>query len=518
MQDDSVTTPSRRSGRQRNLNARATVAIAQRPWQQPRSRLAPVELLSTDELESIHLTSLRILEEIGIDFLSPAAREIVREAGGTTLPGSERVHLDRRLVESLVAKAPPSFQLHARNPERSLQVGGGSTFFCCVASPPNCQGLGQPRHPGTLPDFRTFLKLGQQLNIIHAFGGYPVEPSEINARVRHLLCLADLASMTDKVFHAYALGRERILDAIEIVKIVRGIDEERLAREPSFFTVVNSSSPLRYDKPMLEGAIEMARRNQPVAYTPFTLAGAMAPITLAGALAQQNAEVLAGVAFSQMVRPGTPCLYGAYTSNVDMRSGAPAFGTPEYAKTTLISGQLARRYRLPYRASNGNAANGPDAQSVYESAMSLWSAMLAQSNLMMHAAGWLEGGLCSSFEKLVIDAEMLQMIAAFMEPTPITEETLALDAIRDVGPGGHFFGTPHTLARYESAFYVPMLSDWSNYGRWQEGGAQDAFTRAGEIARRLIDSYEPPPLAPDRADALADFVARRTAEGGAPAD
>lgn len=518
MRDADMTTPARRSGRQRNLAARATADLVQQPWRQPCSRLAPVDLLSADELESLHLTSLRILEEIGIDFLSPAAREIVRQAGGRTQPGSERVYLDRALVEALLAKAPPAFKLHARNPAHDLLVGGGNSFFCCVASPPNCQGLGQPRHPGTLADYRMFLKLGQQLNIIHAFGGYPVEPSDIDPRVRHLDCLADLAGMTDKIFHAYALGRERILDAIEIVKIARGIDEEQLAREPSFFTVVNSSSPLRYDKPMLEGAIEMARRNQPVAFTPFTLAGAMAPITLAGALAQQNAEVLAGVAFSQMVRPGAPCLYGAYTSNVDMRSGAPAFGTPEYAKTTLISGQLARRYRLPYRASNGNAANGPDAQSVYESSMSLWSAVLGRCNLMMHAAGWLEGGLCASYEKLVIDAEMLQMIAAVMEPTPITEETLALEAIREVGPGGHFFGTPHTLARYESAFYVPLLSDWSNYGRWQESGAQDTLARAGEIARRLIEGYELPALDPGRDEALRDFVARRTAEGGVPAD
>jgi trimethylamine--corrinoid protein Co-methyltransferase len=518
MQESSEGAPARRSGRQRNLAARSGGEIVQRPWRQPASRLPPVELLSAEELERIHQTSLRILEEIGVDFLSAEARDIVRAAGGRVAAGSERVYLDRALVEALVAQAPPGFRLHARNPAHDLQVGGRNIFFCCVASPPNCQGQGQPRHAGTLTDYRDFLKLGQQLNIIHAFGGYPVEPSDVDPRVRHLVCLSDLATMTDKIFHAYALGRQRILDALEIVKIMRGIDEAQLDREPSFFTVVNSSSPLRYDKPMLEGAIEMARRNQPVAYTPFTLAGAMAPITLAGALAQQNAEVLAGIAFTQMVRPGAPCLYGAYTSNVDMKTGAPAFGTPEYAKTTLISGQLARRYRLPYRASDGNAANAPDAQSVYESAMSLWSAMLAQCNLMMHAAGWLEGGLSSSFEKLVIDAEMLQMIAALLDPTPINDETLALEAIREVGPGGHFFGTPHTLERYETAFYVPLLSDWSNFGRWQESGAPDALARAGEIARRLIESYEPPPLAPERAAALAAFVARRTAEGGASAD
>jgi trimethylamine--corrinoid protein Co-methyltransferase len=280
--------------------------------------------------------------------------------------------------------------------------------------------------------------------------------------------------------------------------------------------VVNANSPLQYDGPMLEGVIEMARRNQPIAITPFTLAGAMAPITVAGALVQQNAEALAGIAFAQCVNPGCPVMYGGFTSNVDMRTGAPAFGTPEYAKATLVGGQLARRYRLPYRASNVTASNAPDAQAAYESEMSIWACALAHCNLMKHGLGWLEGGLCASYEKLILDAEMLQMMAAFLEPLETDDDALAIEAIREVGPGSHFFQASHTLARYERAFYAPLLSDWRNFETWSEDGALDATRRAHRIWQALLAEYEAPPMDPAVAEELEAFVARRKEEGGAP--
>jgi trimethylamine--corrinoid protein Co-methyltransferase len=266
---------------------------------------------------------------------------------------------------------------------------------------------------------------------------------------------------------------------------------------------------------MLEGVIEMARHNQIVVLTPFTLAGAMAPATIAGALAQQNAEALAGIAFAQMVNAGAPCMYGGFTSNVDMKTGAPAFGTPEYTRAALAGGQLARRYGLPYRSSNANAANVVDGQAAYESAMSLWGAVMGHANLIMHAAGWMEGGLCASFEKMVLDAELLQMMAEFMTPIEVSDDTLALDAIREVGPGGHFFGAAHTLARYEKAFYAPMLADWSNFETWQESGATTVTERAHALYKTLLAGYEPPSIAPDRLQELDAFVARRKREGGA---
>jgi trimethylamine--corrinoid protein Co-methyltransferase len=259
----------------------------------------------------------------------------------------------------------------------------------------------------------------------------------------------------------------------------------------------------------------MARANQCLCFTPFTLAGAMAPITLAGAIAQQNAETLAGMAFAQMVRPGTPVIYGAYTSNVDMRTGAPAMGTPEYVKAALISGQLARRYGVPYRSSGGNASSAPDAQAVYETGFAVWGAKLAQADIVMHAAGWLEGGLSASPEKLVIDAEVLQGLNAALSGVEVSDETLALDAVREVGPGGHFFGAAHTMGRYATEFYRPLLSDWSNFGAWQAAGSRDALARAQALVPEILDAWVPPQTDPVRLEAMAEFVARRKAEGGA---
>jgi trimethylamine---corrinoid protein Co-methyltransferase len=260
---------------------------------------------------------------------------------------------------------------------------------------------------------------------------------------------------------------------------------------------------------MLQGLMEMARHGQPVVVTPFTLAGAMSPVSLAGALSLQNAEALALIAFIQMVRPGAPAVYGGFTSNVDMRTGAPAFGTPEYAKAVLAGGQLTRRYRIPYRSSNVNSSPAVDAQAAYESAMSLWATVLAHTNLIYHGAGWLEGGLVASYEKMVLDAELLQEMAEILQPLEVSEDTLALDAIREVGPGGHCFGAAHTLARYETAFYRPMLSDWRNFETWREAGAKTAAERANAIWKQLLADYEPPPLDPAIREALDDYVARR---------
>jgi trimethylamine--corrinoid protein Co-methyltransferase len=267
---------------------------------------------------------------------------------------------------------------------------------------------------------------------------------------------------------------------------------------------------------MVEGIVEMAECNQPVVVTPFTLAGAMAPVTLAGALAQQNAEALSALAIAQFARPGAPVVYGAFTTAVNMRTGAPTFGTPEYAKAALVSGQLARRYNLPYRSSGIATGNAPDAQSACESMMSTWSAVMGGVNILHHAAGWLEGGLTASFEKLVIDVDALQMFSSFLQPERVDAETLALDTIEEVGPGGHFFAAPHTLARYETAFFQPLLWDWRNFETWRQDGALDAAQRANRVAREAIEAHESPALDAARAEEMDAFIARRTAEGGAP--
>ena len=330
-------------------------------------RLNHTEVVSADELEGIHEASLTILERIGMDIWDSESRSMLKQAGGEVDEAAQHVRFPREMIIERIATAPSDFTLHSWNPDRNLHIGGNWMANGTVASAPHIVGLDGVRRTGDQVGFDDLLKLAQMLNSIHFVAGYPVEPVDIHASVRHIHAAFDVLTLTDKHIHCYSLGRQKNRDCIEMVRIARGVDDATLDREPSIFTVINSNSPLRLDTPMLHGIIEMASRNQPVVMTPFTLAGAMAPVTLAGALAQQNAEALAGIALCQIVRPGTPVVYGGFTSNVDMQSGAPAFGTPEYVRTAMIGGQLARRYNLPYRSSNVCAANAVDAQAAYES-------------------------------------------------------------------------------------------------------------------------------------------------------
>jgi trimethylamine--corrinoid protein Co-methyltransferase len=362
------------------------------------------------------------------------------------------------------------------------------------------------------------VKLSHVLNAVHLHGGYPVEPTDIHSSVRHLHCTRDLLTLSDKVIHAYSLGRQRNRDCLEMVRIARGIDDERLDIEPSVLSIINTSSPLRLDIPMLQGIMEFSARNQLIVITPFTLAGAMAPVTIAGAVAQQNAEALAGIVMTQVVRRGAPVMYGGFTSNVDMKSGSPAFGTPEYMQAALLGGQLARRYRIPYRSSGVCAANALDAQAAWETVFSLWGAVMGGANMIFHAAGWMEGGLRASFEKMVMDADLLQMLQTFLEPLIVDETTLAIEAIAQVGPGGHFFGVAHTQARYENAFYSPMLSDWRNFESWDEAGRPTVEQKAETLVGEFLEAYHKPALPDDRAAELDDYVGRRVAEGGVETD
>ncbi|NEI71545.1 methyltransferase [Rhizobium lusitanum] len=480
--------------------------------------LTHTELLSPEALDDIHNASLTILEEIGMDIILPEARERMKAAGADVTPGKERVRFDRNMIMELIASVPSTFTLHARNPLRNVQIGGRNLVFAQVASAPFVADREGGRRAGNQEDFRKLIKLAQSFDVIHMTGGYPVEPIDIHASVRHLDCLSDIVKLTDKAFHCYSLGKQRNIDAIEIARIGRGISMEQMEREPSLFTIINSSSPLRLDGPMLQGIIEMSSRGQVVVVTPFTLAGAMAPVTIAGALVQQNAEALCGIAFTQMVRKGAPVMYGGFTSNVDMKTGAPAFGTPEYMKAVICGGQLARRYGIPYRTSNTNASNTLDAQAAYESALSLWALTQGGGNFVLHAAGWSEGGLTASFEKFILDVDMLQMVAEFLTPLDVSQDALALDAVRDVGPGGHYFGTAHTLARYETAFYSPILSDWRNHETWTEAGRPTTYDHANRIFKETLARYEQPPLDPAVEEELDAFVARRKEEGGVPTD
>ncbi len=498
---------TRRRNRDGARSAQPAFAQRQRPY-------APVEVLSADQVAAIHQAGLDILSRFGLRVLDPTARALYARSGATV--ANDVVRLDPGLVAERLATVPHGFTLHARNPAHDVTIGGDMCVYTSVGGPAYVMDNDRGRRDGTFAEMCDYLRLVQVLNVIHQEGGGPFEPMDLPANTRHLDIYRAQIGLLDKTWQGQTLGRARTMDGIIMAATALGTTPEGLADRPALVGVINTNSPLQLDIPMAEGLIAMAEHGQPVAITPFTLAGAMAPVTLAGALAQQHAEALAGIVLTQIVRPGAPVLYGGFTSNVDMRSGSPAFGTPEYVKAAQASGQLARHIGVPFRSSNVTAANEVDAQAAYESQMALWGALMGGAHLLEHGAGWLHGGLTASFEKLILDAELLMMMDAYFEPIDTSAEALALDAIREAGPGGHFFGTSHTMARYETAFHAPLLSNWDNYPTWLDRGGIDARARANSVWKTLLGEYEEPKLDPAVAEALDDYVARRKAEGGAP--
>lgn len=472
----------------------------------------PLEILPEHALDKIHDTAMRVVSELGLQVQSDEAIDIfaANDADVDRQTGMVRLSADKLMA--LIDKAPSEFMLHARNPARNVMIGGNRIQLSPVAGPPNASDLEGGRRSGCKDDQDKFIKLGQCLNVLSLAGAQPVEAMELPADTRHLDFYKSQIMYTDKVWNARAIGRDRVVDALEMVAIARGVEREQLKCEPSLLTVINVNSPRIVDGEMLNGLMEMVENGQPCIITPFTLAGAMSPITLAGALAQQTAEALFVIAFTQMVTPGCPVVFGGFTSNVDMKSGAPAFGTPEYAQAVIIGGQLARRYGLPYRTSNVNASNCVDAQATYESMMSIWAAFMSHANIINHAAGWMEGGLTASFEKYILDAEMLQGLAQMMTPPVVDDSTLAFEAIKSVAPGGHFFGTEHTMQRYKTAFYSPILSDWQNFENWQDNGSMTATQRANGVWKNLLENYRPPVIAEGVEARLDAYIKARKLE------
>jgi trimethylamine--corrinoid protein Co-methyltransferase len=500
--------PRRRRGADRTSN-RGPSAIPQLPHRRVRNPYPPMQMLSADQLEAIHEASLHILENFGIEVMSPRALSLFEAAGATVDHATQNVRLDRGLVAEKIRTAPSSYALTPRNAANAVHLGGDTLNFTLVAGPPNVHDMERGRRAGNLADYSDFIRLAQHFNAITMIGNQVCAQVELPSNNRHLDTYFANLTLSDKSFHVSAIGSGRALDGIEMMAISRGLTLDQMADSPGVTTIISVNSPRRFDDMMADGMMTMAEHGQSVAVTPFTLMGAMSPVTLAGALAQQNAEALFGVVLTQLVRPGAPVMYGAFTSNVDMRSGAPAFGTPENTKANIASGQLARKYGLPYRTTPGSASNAADAQGAYETMMALWGAVLGHGNLIYHAAGWQEGGLTASFEKFIIDVEMIQHMMEFLTPIEVNEGELALDALGRVPTGGHFFGDPHTLERYSTAFYQPMLSNWQNYEAWQESGGLDATARATRLWKKALEEYEQPAMEPDRLEALQDFVARR---------
>ncbi len=440
--------------------------------------------------------------------------DLFERAGAIVDRDTKTIRIDESLVFEALKTVPREFTLTSRNRSKQITLGGNHVNFGLVAGPPNVHDCINGRRQGNYEDYCNFIRLAHHFNAIHLIGNQVMAPIEMPANNRHLDTYNANLTYSDLSFHCTAIGRGRAMDGINMMAISRGQKPEEMQGDPGVITIISVNSPRLFDDAMGDGLIAMAEYGQPVTVTPFTLMGAMTPVTLPAALAQQNAEALFGVVLTQLVNPGAPVMYGSFTSNVDMKSGAPAFGTPENAKANIVGGQLARRYGIPYRTSNANASNVVDLQAAYETMMATWGAVLGGANIVYHAAGWLEGGLTASYEKFIMDVEIIQNMMEFLKPMKFNAEELGLDTIKSVPTGGHFFGTDHTMARYETAFYSPMLSDWQNYENWEAAGAKDALQRATDIWQQALREYQAPEMDPAIREELDAYIAKRREEIG----
>jgi trimethylamine--corrinoid protein Co-methyltransferase len=475
------------------------------------NKMARYELLSPDAIEVLDRGWRRIVSEIGVQFVKPEAVELFRQAGQNV--DGQTVKLDPEFVLAQVAKAPREFDVQARNPANSVHIGGDAMVFGGVYGPPFVRE-GDVRREATMQDFRKFSMLAQSFPELDTAGGVICEPNDAPLDSRHLDMIFALQTLTDKFYMGNVVSGVNALDTIRMTEILFG-GRDTIEETPATISLINCNSPLRWDDRMLDAQFEYSLANQPVILTPFLLMGAMSPVTIPSALVQQLAEALSGIALSQLIRPGCPVIFGSFLSNIDMQSGSPCFGTPESAIGLLCTGQLARHFGLPFRTGGGlNSSQMPDAQAAYEALMTMLPTFLTGTNMVMHAAGWLEGGLVSCYEKFIIDVELLRMLRVEFTPLEIDEAALAFDAHLEVGHGGHFLGAEHTMTRFRDCFYRPMLSSSTNFERWTREGSLDASARAAKIYQKTLDEYEPPPLDDAIRLELEEYVIRRRAELG----
>lgn len=506
----------RRSNRDRRATRPARSTAHHRSLTYPHD---PDRLLSDDEVGHIHTEAKRLLQEHGIRVLLPEARSMYASAGAAVGHDGDDdlVRIPAEVVDEAVRRAPETVRVEAPNPARSITIGGRHLNFLPVGGPPFVTDLDRGRRPGTMADFEDLLRIVQGFDILHANMPF-VEAQDIPVDVRHLHITRSQLALTDKPPFLFTRGRQRVQDMFEMLRIRHRLSEDEFVNRPLIWANINTNSPRQLDVPMALGIIDFARAGQVCAMTPFTLAGAMAPVSLAGALLLQHAEALAAITLAQLTRAGAPVIYGGFTSNVDLRSGSPAFGTPEAIQGGIATGQLARHIGVPWRSSGSSASPVEDAQGAWETMFNLQGALRGGANFIMHSAGWQEGGLVASFEKLILDVEMLQIIVESWQPVDVSESELAFDAIAGVEPGGHFFGEPHTLERFETAFHDPLVATRASYEQWVEEGSLDARQRANAVWKQRLADYEQPPIDEAIVAELDDFVARRTAEGGAPPD
>ncbi|MEY4305781.1 MAG: hypothetical protein RIT52_1956, partial [Pseudomonadota bacterium] len=474
-------------------------------YSQLRHPFAPQGAFSDDEIANMHDTALKVLENLGIRILLPEARDILRAGGALVDDDTQMVRIGRDMVTAALATAPRSIRLRAADPAHEQDFAAGSLLFMAGSGCPNVTDRTRGRRPGSRESFVETLRLQQSFDVIHMHGP-SAEPQDVPIHLRHYALMQEQLTNCTKPLFVYARGRGQVEESFEMIRLAHGLDEAGFQNGVWATTVINSNSPRQLDVPMARGIIDFARAGQLTLITPFCLAGAMAPITVAGALVLQHAEALAGITLAQLARAGAPVAYGGFSSNVDMKSGSPAFGTPEHIRANLGSGQLARFIGLPWRSATGAASNAPDAQGATETVNALWAAMLAQATVTVHAAGWLEGGLSFGYEKFILDVEALQTLAELCRPAAADTAALAYDAIAEVAPGGHFFAAQHTMERYQTAFYAPLVADLSNHGLWVEQGAQTADQRATAIWQRVLRDFTPPAACAGIQDRLAPFL------------
>jgi trimethylamine--corrinoid protein Co-methyltransferase len=499
----------RRSNRREERRARAGSA-AQGAVKPLVNKLPLTEVLSAEGVEAIHRASMRLLQDPGILIIDYPPARATFKANGAKVEG-ELVRIDEDTLLHFIRQAPATFTQLARNPANNLTLGGRTTIFAPVYGPPFVADFERGRRQATIEDFGNFAKLTYMAQHLHHNGGTLVEPNDIDVKERHLDMLLAHITLSDKCFMGSVTHAENARDTVTMTKILFG--EEAIRQNPATLSLINASSPLRFDDRMF-GALEVyAKAKQAVLVTPFLIAGAMSPSTMAAVLAQQNAEALFGICYAQMLNPGTPCIYGSFLANIDMRSGAPCFGTPENALALYAGAQMARRYNLPFRSGgNFTASRIPDAQAGYESAGTMWPTVQAGVNFVLHAAGWLEGGLIAGYEKFILDLELCGMMARFVNGIGLTDEDFAWDAYAEVGPGQHFLGAQHTMRHYETAFYQHTVFNMDNYEKWEEEGKVDTYQRANALWKRMLREYEAPPLDPAIAEELTAFSAQRRAE------
>ena len=474
----------------------------------------PLEVFSADQAKAIHETSLRTLEDLGMKVLLPEAIKIYRSAGAKVV--GDMVYIGRDMVAAALDVAPKSIQGRAGVREKDLTFKLGQMIFQPGAGAPHATDLVRGRRPGSGRDFLEYTKLNNYFDVLQMLSP-SVEPQDVATNVRHYFTMETQLSHSNKFPFVFSRGKPQVMDCFEMLRDFRGVSDSEFESNPYCYTIINTNSPRTLDIPMAQGLIDFARLGQMSIVTPFTLMGAMAPITVAGAITLSHAEAMAAIVLVQLVKPGAPICYGTFTSNVDMKSGAPAFGTPAHYQASLAAGQMARLTGLPWRSAAGSASNLNDVQAANENQFGLWGCITAGATVIIHSAGWLEGGLSVSYEKIITDVEVLNMIAELCSGAKAGSDEIGFDnALSHVAPSGHFFACPQTMERYSTEFYEPIVHDYANFGTWTERGARDTSRRATDVWQEIVNTKNHFKVDKEKLEALQTFIAKRTSEGGAP--